>query len=283
MSQLKLVSANKIFGGLQKVFSHHSKELSCDMNFAIFLPGGDESDKYPVIYYLSGLTCNELNCVQKSGFQRYAAEYGVIVVCPDTSPRNIEGLDESGFSWDFGYGAGFYVDATQDAYKKNFRMYSYVTSELIEVVNANFPVIPNKQSIFGHSMGGHGALICALKNPGLYQSVSAFAPISNPVNCPWGKKALGGYLGSDETAWKDYDATELVQRYNGPPLELFIDQGGEDQFLKEDQLLPNNLTAAAARAHVPFIYKLREGYDHSYFFIATFIGEHLAYHAKFLK
>lgn len=141
MSQLKLVSVNKIFGGLQKVFSHHSKELSCDMNFAIFLPGSDESsgDKYPVIYYLSGLTCNELNCVQKSGFQRYAAEHGVIVVCPDTSPRNIEGLDESGFSWDFGYGAGFYVDSTQDAYKKNFRMYSYVTSELIEVVKANFP------------------------------------------------------------------------------------------------------------------------------------------------
>jgi len=285
MSEVKLVSANKIFGGFQKVFSHHSKELSCDVNFAIFLPGGDESsgDKYPVIYYLSGLTCNELNCVQKSGFQRYAAEHGVIVVCPDTSPRNIEGLDESGFSWDFGYGAGFYVDATQDAYKKNFRMYSYVTSELIEVVKANFPVIPDKQSIFGHSMGGHGALICALKNPGLYQSVSAFAPISNPINCAWGKKALGGYLGSDEAAWKDYDATELVQRYNGPPLELFIDQGGEDQFLKEHQLLPNNLTAAAARAHVPFIYKLREGYDHSYFFIATFIGEHLAYHAKFLK
>lgn len=254
------------------------------MNFAIYLPGDEgNKKKYPVIYFLSGLTCNELNCVQKSGFQRYAAEHGIIVVCPDTSPRNIEGLDESAFSWDFGYGAGFYVDATQDAYKKNFRMYSYITSELIEVVNSNFPVIANKQSIFGHSMGGHGAFICALKNPGLYQSVSAFAPISNPINCPWGKKALAGYLGPDESAWKEYDATELVSKYNGPPLELFIDQGSEDQFLKEDQLLPKNLTSAAAKAQVPFVYKLREGYDHSYFFIASFIGEHLAYHAKFLK
>lgn len=144
-------------------------------------------------------------------------------------------------------------------------------------------VVPNKQSIFGHSMGGHGALISALKNPGLYQSVSAFAPISNPVKCPWGEKALGGYLGADKNAWKEFDATELVAKYNGAPLELFIDQGDQDQFLKENQLLPNNLTEAATKAQVPFIYKLREGYDHSYFFIATFIGEHLAYHAKHLK
>lgn len=271
------------------------------MNFSVFLPAESENQKYPVLYYLSGLTCNELNCVQKGGFQRYAAEHGLIVVCPDTSPRNIEGLDESAFAWDFGYGAGFYVDATTERYKKNFRMYSYITSELIEVINSNFAgelrplnplkcwlislilANPNKQSITGHSMGGHGALICALKNPGLYQSVSAFSPISNPIACPWGKKALGGYLGPDETAWKEWDATELVAKYAGPPLELFIDQGDQDQFLTDNQLLPNNLTAAAAKAQVPFIYKLREGYDHSYFFISTFIGEHLAYHAKFLK
>lgn len=271
------------------------------MNFAIYLPG-DDANQNPVLYFLSGLCCNELNCVQKSGFQKYAAEHGLIVVCPDTSPRKIEGLDEAAFSWDFGYGAGFYVDATQDGFKDNFRMYSYVTSELIEVINSNFAgnhsspsyfdkiinfslllVIPNKQSIFGHSMGGHGALISALKNPGLYQSVSAFAPISNPINCPWGKKAFNGYLGPDEATWKEYDATELVAKYNGPPLELFIDQGSEDQFLKEDQLLPKNLTNAAAVARIPFVYSLREGYDHSYFFISTFIGEHLAYHARFLK
>jgi len=220
--------------------------------------------------------------VQKAGFQRYASEHGIIVVCPDTSPRNIEGLDTSALSWDFGYGAGFYVDATTELYKKNFRMYSYVTSELIEVVEGNFPA-SEKRSIFGHSMGGHGALVSALKNPGLYQSVSAFAPICNPLNCAWGKKALGGYLGNDEATWKEYDATELVGKYNGPPLELFIDQGSDDQFLKENQLLPGNLTQAAAKAQVPFVYQLRDGYDHSYFFIASFIGEHIAYHARFLK
>jgi len=283
MALLKEISSNKCFGGLQKVFSHLSKELSCEINFSIFLPAGTSAQKFPVLYYLSGLTCNELNCVQKSGFQKYADEHKIIVVCPDTSPRNIEGLDVSTFSWDFGYGAGFYVDATKDPYKANFRMFSYVTSELIDVVNANFQVIPNKQSITGHSMGGHGALVCALRNPGLYQSVSAFSPIVNPINCPWGKKAFGGYLGDNEEAWKAYDATELVGHYNGPPLELFIDQGSEDQFLKENQLLPNNLTEAAAKAQVPFVYKLRDGYDHSYFFIASFMGEHVAYHAKFLN
>ncbi|CRK99584.1 CLUMA_CG012896, isoform A [Clunio marinus] len=283
MLQLKQISSNKSFGGSQKVFSHFSKVLSCDMNFAIFLPSEDVNQKYPVLYYLSGLTCNELNCVQKCGFQKYAAENGIIVVCPDTSPRNIEGLDTSAFSWDFGYGAGFYVDATIDLYKKNFRMYSYVTTELIEMINSNFPAIPGKQSVTGHSMGGHGALICALKNPGLYQSVSAFAPISNPVNCPWGHKAFKGFLGPDESTWKAYDATELVSKYKGPPLELFIDQGSEDQFLKENQLLPNNLVEAAKKVQMPLIYKLRDGYDHSYFFMSTFISEHFAYHAKFLK
>lgn len=251
------------------------------MNFAVFVPEGEDK-KFPVVYWLSGLTCNELNCVQKSGFQRYASELGLIVVCPDTSPRNIEGLDTAAFSYDFGYGAGFYLDATEKSLK-NFQMSTYITEELIEVVNANFPTIPNKQSIFGHSMGGHGSLTSALKNPGLYQSVSAFAPICNPINCPWGKKAFAGYLGTDESAWKEYDATELVANYNGPPLELFIDQGSEDQFLKENQLLPNNLTKACADAQMPFIYKLREGYDHSYFFISSFIGEHFSYHAKFLK
>ncbi|KAG5679892.1 hypothetical protein PVAND_009429 [Polypedilum vanderplanki] len=281
MSELKEISSNKIFNGYQKVFSHQSKELSCEMNFAIFLPADSAEKKLPVLYYLSGLTCNELNCVQKSGFQRYAAEKGLIVVCPDTSPRNIEGLDTKDFSWDFGYGAAFYVDSTTDAYKKNFRMYSYITSELIDVINSNFNVIPNKQSIFGHSMGGHGALIAALKT-GLYKSVSAFAPISNPINCPWGEKCFTGYLGDNRESWKEYDATELVAKYNGPPLELFIDQGSEDQFLKENQLLPNNLIEAAKKAQVPFIYKLRDGYDHSYFFIATFIGEHIDYHAKHL-
>jgi S-formylglutathione hydrolase len=280
MAAVTQLSSNKVFGGLQKAFSHQSKELSCEMKFSIFLPGGDDK-KFPVLYYLSGLTCNELNFVQKSGFQKYAAAHEIIVVCPDTSPREIPNLDTSNFGWDHGYGAGFYVDAIQEKFKKNFRMYSYITSELISVINENFPV-NNKQSIFGHSMGGHGALICALKNPGLFQSVSAFAPICNPTKCPWGEKNFSEYLGEDRELWKEYDATELVGKYNGPPLELFIDQGKADQFL-EKELLPENLITAAKNAQVPLIYKSREGYDHSYFYIATFVEEHMNYHAKFLK
>lgn len=281
MGDLKEISSNKVFDGYQKVFSHQSKELSCEMNFAIYLPEESKNKKLPVLYYLSGLTCNELNCVQKAGFQRTASENGIIVVCPDTSPRNIADLDTSEFAWDFGYGAGFYVDATTEKYKKNFRMFSYITSELIDVINANFPV-SSKQSICGHSMGGHGALICALKNPGLYQSVSAFAAICNPIKCQWGEKNFGGYLGDDREAWKAYDATELVGKYNGAPLEIFLDQGSADNFLA-NQLLPNNLVEACKNAQFPVVFKLRDGYDHSYFYISTFIEEHILYHAKYLK
>lgn len=280
MSAITQVSCNKIFGGHQKVFSHFSKTLKCSMNFAIYLPPQTKYTKVPVLYWLSGLTCNELNFVQKAGAQRYAAEKGIIIVCPDTSPRNVNipGEDES---WDFGSGAGFYVDATEEAWKEHYNMYSYVTSELIEVINEHFPVATDNQSIFGHSMGGHGAIICALKNPGLYKSVSAFAPISNPMNCPWGKKALTGYLGADGN-WSDYDASELVKKYAGPPLEIFIDQGTNDQFYKDKQLLPENLVESCKNAHFPCIFQLREDYDHSYFHIATFVGEHIAYHGKYL-
>lgn len=212
---------------------------------------------------------------------RYAAEHGLIIVCADTSPRNLEipGQDDS---YDFGSGAGFYVDATTDLWRNNYRMYSYVTSELIDLINTNFPT-NGKQSIFGHSMGGHGAIICAFKNPGLYKSVSAFAPIVNPINCAWGKKAFTGYLGSDENTWKEYDSSELVKKYNGPPLEIFIDQGKSDDFLEKQQLLPENLVNSCKDSQVPVILNMREGYDHSYFYIATFVGEHIAYHAKFLK
>lgn len=204
-----------------------------------------------------------------------------MLVCPDTSPRNVNvpGEDDA---WDFGSGAGFYVDATQEPYAKNYRMYSYVTKELIEAINTNFPANPEKQSIMGHSMGGHGALICSLKNPGLYKSVSAFSPICNPIECPWGKKAFGGYLGPDTDAWKEWDACELVKKYNGPPLELFLDQGTADDFHIAGQLLPNNLVEAARAAQVPCVLKMREGYDHSYYYIATFVQEHIEYHARFL-
>lgn len=282
MTELTQISCNKMFGGDQKVFSHDSSVLKCKMNFSVYLPPQCEEAKLPVLYWLSGLTCNELNFIQKAGAQRYAAKHGIILVCPDTSPRNVEvaGQDDS---WDFGSGAGFYVDATEAPWKTNYQMYSYVTVELIELINRNFDTQPNMQSIFGHSMGGHGALICALKNPGLFRSVSAFAPISNPINCPWGKKALGGYLGGDQTKWLEWDATELVKKYNGPPLEIFVDQGKADQFYTDQQLLPQNLMEACKAASIPFIFQLREYYDHSYFYIASFVGEHIAYHARHLK
>nr|CAD7458799.1 unnamed protein product [Timema tahoe] len=283
MPEIKQVSSNRCFGGYQKVFSHESTELGCTMNFSVYLPPQSEEGKVPVIYWLSGLTCTEQNFIQKSGAQRYAAEHGVIIVGPDTSPRNVNipGEDDS---WDFGSGAGFYVDATEVPWKKNYRMYSYVAKELPEIINSNFPVLLDAQSIMGHSMGGHGALILALKNPGKYRSVSAFAPICNPTQSPWGNKALGGYLGADKTVeWNNWDASELAKKYNGPPLDILIDQGKADEFYTANQLLPENLVVACKDAQVPIVLHLREGYDHSYYFIATFIGEHIAHHVKHLK
>ncbi|CAG9854850.1 unnamed protein product [Phyllotreta striolata] len=276
-------ASNKVFGGYQKVFSHDSKEVGCRMRVGVYLPPQvEENKKLPVIYWLSGLTCSEANFIEKSGAQKYAAEYGVIIVNPDTSPRGLN-LPGDSESWDFGVGAGFYVNATQEPWKKNYRMFSYVTSELPKLISDNFPVAEGLQSIMGHSMGGHGALICALKNPGMYKSVSAFAPICNPSACPWGIKALTGYLGSQEAAkWSDWDSTELVKKYNGPPLELLLDQGLEDNFLKSGQLLPENLMEACKSSGVPAILKKREGYNHSYFYIASFIGEHIKYHVEHL-
>lgn len=284
MVQITLISSNKCFGGQQNIYSHHSKELSCEMKFAIYLPpqSEDPSAKLPVLYWLSGLTCNETNFIQKSCAQQYAAKHGLIIVSPDTSPRGIEiaGQDDS---YDFGSGAGFYVDAIREPWSKHYNMFSYITKELIEVISLNFATLKDVQSISGHSMGGHGALICALRCPGLYKSVSAFAPIANPVNCAWGKKAFAGYLGDNSALWNEWDATELVKRYNGPQLQLFIDQGTEDDFLKQGQLLPDNLVAACIDTHVACVYHKREGYDHSYFYIASFIGEHIAYHARVLE
>ncbi|XP_017790071.1 PREDICTED: coiled-coil domain-containing protein 39 isoform X1 [Habropoda laboriosa] len=284
MPDITEVSNNKVFGGWQKVYLHESYELGCKMNFGIFLPPQVEEGPVPVIYWLSGLTCTEANFIQKAGAQKYASEQGVVLVTPDTSPRNlnIPGEDDD---WDFGTGAGFYVDATNNIWKKNYRMYSYVTKELPALINEKFPVLQCKQSIMGHSMGGHGALICALKNPGLYKTVSAFAPISNPIACSWGKKAFSGYLGGTETnvAWKDWDATELAKKYNGPPLDILVDQGKEDKFLKDGQLLPENLLSAAKDAGLSLVLRFQEGYDHSYFFISTFIEDHIKHHVKYLK
>ncbi|KJE96801.1 esterase D/formylglutathione hydrolase, variant 1 [Capsaspora owczarzaki ATCC 30864] len=227
------VSSAKCFGGVVKQFKHRSAVLDCDMTFVVFLPAAarviDVANKernpqdVPALYWLSGLTCNDQNFITKAGAQRAAAKHDIILVCPDTSPRgcNIPGETDS---WDFGAGAGFYVDATEDKWSKHYNMYTYITAELQAIVEENFNVNPERQSIFGHSMGGHGALICALKNPGMYKSVSAFAPICHPTQCPWGTKAFSGYLGADKETWKEWDATLLTESYNGPRMEVLIDQ-----------------------------------------------------------
>lgn len=235
----KEISSNRCQGGYQKVFVHDSKELGCEMRFAIYLPPQVHEDhkRCPVLLWFSGLTCTHEQFITKSGFQECASEFGFIVVTPDTSPRNVDIPGDSD-SWDFGKGAGFYLDATQDPWKKNYRMYSYVTKELFDLVNTSFPTLPEKWGIFGHSMGGHGALTCFFKNPDKFKSVSAFAPICNPMNCPWGVKAFTGYLGKAKETWKEYDASELVKAYKGPDVEILIDQvrgsqGFFDQSLKQ--------------------------------------------------
>lgn len=278
---LEEISSAKCFGGSQKVFKHHSSELKCDMKFGVYVPPISAAQKVPVLYWLSGLTCTEQNFITKAGAQRTAAEQGIMIVAPDTSPRScgIEGEDDS---YDFGSGAGFYVDATEENWKTNYRMFSYVTKELPVLIASNFPVLPEKQSVFGHSMGGHGALICFLKNPGLYKSVSAFSPICNPVQCPWGQKALAGYLGSDKETWKEYDATELVKNYDGPIPDILIDQGTDDQFYPS-QLLPENFVEACRSKNVPVTLRMQEGYDHSYYFISSFVEDHVKHHARHLK
>eukprot|EP00882_Tetradesmus_deserticola_P002116 GHRQ01002266.1.p1 GENE.GHRQ01002266.1~~GHRQ01002266.1.p1 ORF type:complete len:289 (+),score=92.83 GHRQ01002266.1:169-1035(+) len=281
------VSANKCFGGYNRRYKHASSTLACDVNFTVYFPPvADETaaspTKAPVLYYLSGLSCTDENVVQKSGVQRACAQHGIAFVAPDTSPRglNIEGEAES---WDFGVGAGFYVNATVDKWK-NWRMYDYITKELPALLAASFPSLDTATaSIMGHSMGGHGALTIALKNPGTYKSLSAFSPICNPCNVPWGVKAFTGYFGADnKELWKAHDATELVKTYNGPALPALVDTGTGDSFL-EVQLKPEAFQAAAESAGFPVTMRLQEGYDHSYFFMASFIDEHVAFHAKHLK
>jgi len=248
------------------------------MRFGVFLPPQAEVRTVPVLYWLSGLTCTEENFIVKAGAQRVAAELGLAIVVPDTSPRGLK-IPGEAESYDFGLGAGFYVDATQAPWSRGYRMYSYVASELPRLVEADFPVDPARAGIFGHSMGGHGALTVALKNPERYKSVSAFAPICSAMRCPWGEKALTGYLGADRTAWRDYDATALIESRGWKGPGLLVDQGTDDQFL-ESQLKPQLLEETCRRAGVALDLRLREGYDHSYFFIATLIEDHLRFHAR---
>lgn len=283
MAAPKLISSARCCGGFQKVFEHTSNVLKCNMKFGIYLPTKSESVKVPVLYWLSGLTCTEQNFITKAGAQKYAEEYGIAIVAPDTSPRgcNIEGEEDS---WDFGTGAGFYINATQEKWKTNYNMYSYITSELPTYISSHFPVLITKQAICGHSMGGHGALICALKNPGMYKSVSAFAPICNPVNCPWGQKAFSGYFGSNKEEWKEWDACHLVKKFKGPSFSyILIDQGKGDNFLAQNQLLPENFVDACREVGMQVVLRMQEDYDHSYYFISSFIGEHIKHHADILN
>ena len=265
-------------GGTQQVWSHRSSTLGCGMKFGLFLPPRAEHGPVPVLYWLSGLTCSEQNFITKAGAQRYAAEHGVILVAPDTSPRGDGVADADGY--DLGKGAGFYVNATQAPWSAHYRMHDYVASELPALVEANFPAT-DARAISGHSMGGHGALIVALKNPGRYRSVSAFSPIVAPSRVPWGEKAFSAYLGDDRETWKEWDATALVADAQ-ERLPLLIDQGDADEFLAT-QLKPELLQAACKAAGHPLQLRLHPGYDHSYYFIESLIGEHVAHHADALR
>ena len=278
---MKLVSEQRCFGGWQRVFSHDARHTGCSMRFGLYLPPKAEAGPVPVLYWLSGLTCTEENFIVKAGAQRVAAELGLALAIPDTSPRGLGYPGESD-SYDFGVGAGFYVDATQAPWADGYRMYSYVSEELPTLVSGQFPVNAKRAGIFGHSMGGHGALCIALRNPGAYRSVSAFAPISSATRCPWGEKALSRYLGEDRAAWRDYDASLLLASRGWKHGPIRVDQGTSDSFL-ERQLKPHLLEEAAKTAGVPLELHRQPGYDHSYFFIATFMEAHLRFHARNLE
>jgi S-formylglutathione hydrolase len=277
---LKLLSEHACFGGVQRFLAHDSTECRGEMRLAVYEPPQARHGRVPVLYYLSGLTCTEETFTIKAGAQRLAAERGLLLVAPDTSPRVRLPGDDAG--WDFGLGAGFYVDATEEPWSAHYRMYSYVTRELPALIAAKFAVADtSRQSIMGHSMGGHGALVCALRNPGQYRSVSAFAPIVAPSQVPWGRKAFGGYLGTDRDAWLVYDATHLVQQ--APRVdEILIDQGLVDKFLDE-QLRPDLFADACAQSGQKLQLRRHAGYDHGYYFIQTFMADHLAWHARALS
>lgn len=277
----ELVKRHGSHGGSVEFYRHDSRACAAPMRFSVYRPPQAEAGPVPVLYWLSGLTCTEENFMAKAGAQRYAAEHGILIVAPDTSPRDL-GLPGETDSYDFGAGASFYVNATEAPWSDHYRMYDYVTEELPALVAANFPVREGPAAIAGHSMGGHGALVCALRNPERYCSVSALAPICAPSLCPWGQKAFTGYLGADEARWREYDAHALIRRADRP-LPMRVDQGGDDEFLHAGQLLPEKLVEAAREAGYPLAYNLREGYDHSYYFVASFIGGHIAHHAAALS
>jgi S-formylglutathione hydrolase len=277
MSALSLTSEHACYGGVQRFYRHESRETRGPMKFSVYLPPQARSSLVPALYFLSGLTCTEETFCIKSHAQKFAAELGLMLISPDTSPREPR-IPGDADHWDFGYSAGFYVDATQAPWSQNYRMYSYVVRELPEIVAAHLPVKPGASGIFGHSMGGHGALTLALRNPSQYRSLSAFSPIAAPSQSPWGRKAFANYLGPDAKSWSEHDATELVARrpYPGP---ILIDQGGADQYLAAE-LLPEKFAAAAAQSGQKLNLRMQPGYDHGYYFIQTFMADHLHHHAE---
>jgi S-formylglutathione hydrolase len=275
------LSTNMAFGGVQGVYKHSSVATGTGMTFSVFVPPHAPGDKLPVVWYLSGLTCTHANVTDKGEFRRACAELGLIFVAPDTSPRGDDVPDDAEGAYDFGLGAGFYVDATEEPFTQHYRMRTYIEEELPAIIAANFPVDMTRQGIMGHSMGGHGALTISLRNPERYKSTSAFAPIVSPIHCPWGHKAFGGYLGPDQSAWAEYDACALIAGGARLP-DLLVDQGEADNFLGEQlktQLLAEACEAAGQKATI----RMQPGYDHSYYFISTFMADHLAWHAERLK
>jgi S-formylglutathione hydrolase len=274
----EIIAENRCFEGRQLRLQHPSSSLDCVMQLSLFLPPQAERGPVPLLYWLSGLTCTDENFVIKAGAQRYAAEHGIAVVCPDTSPRGEGVPDDPEGAWDFGLGAGFYLNATEAPWSGHYRMYDYVTEELPPLLAADFPLQADNCAIAGHSMGGHGALVIALRNPGRYRSVSAFSPIVAPSHCPWGEKAFGNYLGQDRESWKNYDACELI-RSGATTLPMLVDQGDADDFLVE-QLRTELLEEACREAGYPATIRYQAGYDHSYFFIASYIGSHIGFHAR---
>ena len=276
---IKTISSNKCFGGTQGIYSHASAEAACTMRFAVYLPPQAQSGKVPVLYWLSGLTCTEENFTIKAGAQRIASELGLAIVVCDTSPRGLK-LPGEADNFDFGLGAGFYLDATEAPWSQGYRMYSYVVRELPALILEHFPIDATRSSIFGHSMGGHGALTIAIKNPQQYRSVSALAPLCSPMRSTWGEKALKGYLGTDRETWKNYDSTWLIENVGWKGPEILVDQGSKDLFLPE--LKPQLLQEACTRAGVALNLRMQEGYDHSYYFVATFIEDHLRFHHQHL-
>lgn len=278
---LETLSTNVSHGGVQGVYKHASAATGTDMTFSVYVPPHADGAKLPVVWYLSGLTCTHANVTDKGEFRKACAELGLIFVAPDTSPRGEGVADDAEGAYDFGLGAGFYVNAVQEPFAQHYRMRDYIEQELPAIIAANFPADMNAQAITGHSMGGHGALTIALRNTGRFKSVSAFAPIVSPLHCPWGHKALGGYLGEDRDTWREYDSCALIEDGARLPA-LLVDQGTADNFLNE-QLKPELLEAACAKAGQPLTLRMQSGYDHSYYFISTFMAEHLAWHAARLK